>query len=277
VNIQFGCILSFGSSVDIDLPPCRRLTQIWLGDEDDGISFSIDRSPEWLKEYVKNKEPLELPEESNTFEFFPIPEHELPLLRLWLDVSPDTFPIDQSEIKEDSNESNVSEEEEQTACEEDDNNFIQLNNDFQEAADSMLQSLLTKESIDIDQIRSEYVSLKNSKNAEHIDCAAALFIKICEIWDIDKIEEGVRALNSLLSSFLSDEEEQEDFLFWWQGYCSNPKFPQRKELFIKGLIVLYQKSILTDVAFDKWADEQDDCNDYQKALFELYENTDFDQ
>ncbi|OHT04037.1 hypothetical protein TRFO_28532 [Tritrichomonas foetus] len=266
VSIDFGCICSFSITIDIDLPPCRRLTGTMTEDGDNEESFRADNAPEWLKNYVHDKEPLPLSDEGNAFEFVPIPEHEYPLLRMWNKLDKDHFPIDPSEIVSDQpNNRIVEEEEEETNT--DDDEFIQLDDDFQEAAADLLASLIQAE-VDSDQIRSEYVSLKNSKNAEHIDCGVAIMIAITEHWSLNELSQGFELFNDLLSSFLSDVDTQEDFLFWWQSYCA--KNVQRMNLFTEGMKLLMSNEIISDDALDKWGDEQDDCNAAQNRLFDLY-------
>ncbi|KAH0788835.1 translation initiation factor eIF-2B subunit epsilon [Histomonas meleagridis] len=275
VNISFGCILSFESIVDVDLPPCRRLTILCSQEEEDGEGFGfVEHAPKWLKDYVNEKEPLDLPEESYTYEFIPYAEHELPLLRMWLQIDHDTFPVDESVIAYDNDMKHKNNDdlmdEEEVIEESDDGEIVALNKDFQEDASSLLKSILNADSnIDIDQLRSEFVSLKNSKYAEHIDCAVALMLAIVEHWGKDLIE-GIDLLGSLLKSFLNDIDEQQDFLFWWQSYCAKTA---QKDLFMMGLKPLVNKGIITYDALDKWADEQDDCNEQQKELYDIYTET----
>ena len=264
VTIDFGSILSFSITVDIDLPPCRRLVAPFVNTAENEDKFRIDNSPEWLKRYVNNKEPLPLLEDSNAYEYTPVPEHELPLLRMWNKLDKDHFPIDPSEIVNDEPDRRNIEEDEESS---DESDFIRLDDTFQKAAAELLNTLIKSKAAS-DQIKQEYISLKNSNNAEHIDCAAGIMIAIITNWSIDDLSQGFDLLSDILQSFLSDIENQEDFLFWWQSYCA--KSQQRTDLFIEGLKLLISNQIITDDALDQWSDEQDDCNDAQNKLFELY-------
>ncbi|OHT00334.1 hypothetical protein TRFO_08002 [Tritrichomonas foetus] len=271
VKIEFGCILSFNVVVDLDLPPCRRLTG-YIADEDESMNgtFRSETAPEWLKKYVDEKEPLNIEDDANSFEFVPNPEHEFPLLRLWYEISPDTFPIDPSEIdyetigKENEEENKTRE----TSTDENDD-FIQLDAHFQEEAADVLSSLIESD-LDSDQIRSEFVSLKNSEYAEHIDCAVAIMLAINEHWELSSISHGFDLLGEMLASFMSDVDTQEDFLFWFQSFCA--KQQQGVPLFNQGLKILIDRGVVSEDALDKWGDEQYDCTPAQARLFEQYKN-----
>jgi translation initiation factor eIF-2B subunit epsilon len=85
VHIAFGCLISFSSRVETDLPPCRRVGQ--------AIDFPAGREPwvsdfapvrPWLKAYLEERPPLDMPKSSGTIEYeLYSEEHELPLLRMW--------------------------------------------------------------------------------------------------------------------------------------------------------------------------------------------------
>ncbi|KAK8839377.1 Translation initiation factor eIF-2B subunit epsilon [Tritrichomonas musculus] len=116
VKVNFGCVLSFNVIVDVDLPPCRRLTGYEIGDNNEKeIEFRADVAPKWLKNYIKNKKPLPS-SECSYFEYRPSTESEIPFLHLWRKLSPDTFPIDIENIEK---EDEVQEDEDDDEEEED--------------------------------------------------------------------------------------------------------------------------------------------------------------
>ena len=276
VTVGFGSILSFSVCLSCNLPPCRRLTQ-YFGEEDDDVP--LDDSPEWLKEYVNNKPEIELPMDDQSYEYVPaLSKQELPLLRMWYELSPEDFPVDVKEIVTKAAVSNDGlEEEEEAVTDDQDDDFVQLDLDFQEDASELLKSLCENH-IDMEQFESEFFSLKNSKNASHVDCAAAIWLQIAEHYGSGNLEQGLDFLGDLLKSFLdptiSDrslriEEIQVDFLFWWQCWCAK-MLEKRKAMFAEGVEVLLARSILKESSVAEWSDQQDDCNDQQREVFESY-------
>ena len=276
VTIGFGAILSFAVNVSGNLPPCRRLTQYFGEEDDDGPP---DNGPEWLKEYVNNKPGIELPMDDQTYEWVPaLSKQELPLLRMWYELSPEDFPVDVKEIVTKAVVSNdLLEEEEEAETDDQDDDFVQLDQDFQDDASDLLKSLLETDG-DIEQLESEFFSLKNSKNASHVDCAAAIMLQIAEHWGAGNLEQGLDFLGDLLKSFLDPnvtdrslrvEEIQVDFLFWWQCWCAKV-VAKRKAMFAEGVELLLARSILKDSSVTEWSDQQDDCNEQQREVFEYY-------
>ena len=138
-------------------------------------------------------------------------------------MHPETFPIQLSEILFRPEESQIRHrsdgEEEDNSSAPEDEEIVPLNEKFQNQAREMLSNLL-KNTSDIDQINPEYISLKNSNNAEHIDCAVALIIAIFDHYPLNHIEDGFTLFGSMLSSFLAELSVQEDMLFWLQCYCA---------------------------------------------------------
>lgn len=113
IIIKFGCVVSFNAIVDVDLPPCRRLTGYEIGENniENEIEFRAE-PPKWLKCYIKNKTPIPL-SEVNYFEYKPCTDSEIPFLHLWHSISPDTFPIDMSKIESEEQENVVVDDEEE--------------------------------------------------------------------------------------------------------------------------------------------------------------------
>lgn len=278
-TVSFGCILSFGVTSYLDLPPCTRLTQFCGGDEEE-LAHNV---PEWLSEYVNNKAGVDIPEDVGTYEFVPYPEQELPLLKMWYELSPENFPIDASTLTaktdgDDGEDDNAQwnsglDEEEQDSSE-----FVRLDDDFQAEAVELLTGLLEKDEIDIEQFRSEFVAFRNSKNASEIDCTVALILQIIRHWGPGNVEEGIKQLRDLLRSFMAPGdvqlesnslEVQQDFLFWWQSYCAKD-IPRRKALFVEVLKSLSSEGLLNSKAVRSWSEEQEDCNEREKELFEFY-------
>lgn len=272
IKINFGCILSFNTIDSIDLPPCRRLSGDFNNDHEREVSFRTDVAPQWLKDYIKNRKPLPEGNDNDYFEYTPRPEAEFPLLRLWYQLSPDTFPIDISQIEIDyketgpRNQRNDNEEEEY--MDSDGSDFITLNHDFQKEASKILDGLISNGS-DFDQIQSEFVVFKNSKYADPLNCAASIAISIIDNWPND-FHAGFNVLGKLLCSFFSDIETQEDFLFWWQGHCA--KSQQRTSIFCEGLKLLIDNGAISHEALDSWESQQEDSNEAQLRLFNKYKS-----
>ena len=59
--------------------------------------------------------------------------------------------------------------------------------------------------------------------SESIDCAIAIILAISKYWNINELGKGINFLEPLLCSFLTDEDNQEDFLFWWQEFTTKSK------------------------------------------------------
>lgn len=282
VTISFGCIVSFNSNVDIDLPPCRRLTS-QSSEYDDECPIE-DNSPDWLNRYVQEREYLALPEDSTTIEYVPTPMHEIPLLKMWLEISPEEFPIDYNEIQldhteqipEDEIELEEEEEEEELFKFKDDDEFIILNVEFQAAAKDLLNTLIDN-LVDSSQTKSEFISLKNSMNVDLVDCAVSIMLAISTHWPLDEIQDPSDLknypllnflINDMMKSFLEQSEEQIDFLFWWQSYCA--KTSSRNSLFVDGLKILTSTEIISYESLNEWQDEQEDCTEAQKKLYQTY-------
>ncbi len=136
-----------------------------------------------------------------------------------------------------------------------------------------MKQFLDGDSVDLEQLRSEYVALCRTKSAENIDAAAAIMTEICSRWGEGKINEGMDMLGSIMGMFLQDEETQADFLFWWQEWCAKD-MEERKALFVEGLNIVVSAKIIKDSAIESWSGEQEDCNEQQRHLMELYEAED---
>lgn len=298
VSIDFGCILSFGISCEIDLPPCRRLT---TSTEEVEVEYSNEYEPEWLAQYVDDKEPLQFPDDTNAFEFFPLPIHEYPLLKMWYKLDQAHFPIDKSAIQnsdeedetnensenEDfkenltkdgyinnngrSEEDHSSEEEHHSDSESGSGDFIYLNQEFQSKAAKLLDSLI-KANKTQDKIMIEFMLFNIKEDVEHIDSAVSVMLAIKDHWTVDELEKGFKLLGDQLKPFLADTDTQVDFLFWWQSYCAKEQI--RNKLFIKALKTLISLKYISQGAIDKWSGEQYDCNAAQNKLFELYSKSD---
>lgn len=273
IKISFGCILSFNVTDDINLTPCRRLAGNITEETTKEESFKQDFVPQWLKDYIENREPLTLQDGSEFFEYKPSPESEFSMLRLWYQLSPDTFPIDISLIEIDyhgtgqRNQRNDDEEEEDAYSDGDD--FVSLEQDFQKEAVKILDNLI-KNGSDIDQIQSEFVVFKNSKYADLLNCAAAVAMAIAEHWSASDFTNGFNYIGKILCSFLSDIETQEDFLFWWQGYCA--KSQQKNAYFLQCIKLLVEKGALSHEALESWESQQEDSNEAQLRLYEQYKS-----
>lgn len=276
VTIEFGCLISFGIDVKINLPPCSRLTgQPYSGDdEDEGFDAKVDNSPKWLREYVQNKRALELTEDDQAYEYtISRPEEELPLLKMWLDMKTNRkFPIDEriivQQMKEEAHNFKYYEEDEEETDIDDDDVIVLLDKKFQKDAIELL-TILFNNQVPLDQITSEYISLKNSNNAEHIDCAAAL-LTACAMHYNNSIGDGIDFINDLLSQFVQEEDEQEDLLFCWQTYCA--KSQNRQAMFIECIRQLLFYNVISERAIELWSSEQDDLSPAQQKLCEQYKN-----
>jgi carbonic anhydrase/acetyltransferase-like protein (isoleucine patch superfamily) len=310
VTIQFGCIVSFNCEVFMDLPPCRRLTVnegllpngLFQTVESDG--FAEYECPCWLRHYIRDKVPLDLDEdrclETGTQEFIPTPSHEIPLLRMWLELNHDDFPIDEIDIlndpgsesenfddsfapdeeeekdedekkdeeeeddkKKDGEESNEDEDDEDQEC------MIRTNDRFQTNAHEIIVKSLERDENDISSIIQEVVSLKNTTNASNIDVSISFVHGIIDHFGIDRYEEGIELFEDKLYTFLEERNDQIDLVFWWQWYCSRDE-ANRTELFIKVLQTLSDEDIVTEEAMDDWLDQQEDSTRTQLRLFKAF-------
>lgn len=269
VKIEFGCIISFKSVVDGDLPPCRRLTSRKIGDNNEKeVEFRADVVPDWLKNYIHNKTPLKLTNNNNScFEYVPCPESEIPSLYLWYQISPNSFPIDISIINNDDYEIENNEEKEINMKSYESEFLISLDTKFLEEAKDLLSNLLNN-STNIDQIYSEFVIFKNAKYAENIDCAISIVLAISKHWPITELKDGFSFLKKLFNVFLSDVENQENLLFWWQEYCA--KSQKRTDLFNHGLDSFIELGSVSNQAIECWKSEQEECNEAQLNLLKQY-------
>lgn len=301
VSIDFGCLLSFGISCEIDLPPCRRLT---MSTEEVEMDYYNENEPDWLVQYVDEKEPLQFPDNANAFEFFPVPIHEYPLLKMWYKLDPNHFPIDESiltdknneleesKYNEDSDNENENDDfqkggftnnerfdyginnnssEEELNSDSDSENFIDLNQQFQKKAANLLDSLI-RSNTKQDKIMIEFMMFNIKEDVEHIDSAVAVMLAIKDHWTVEDLESGFKLLGDQIKPFLDNTDTQVDFLFWWQSYCA--KKQQRNKLFIKGLQNLISLNYINQNALDKWSGEQYECNAAQNKLFDLYSKQD---
>jgi translation initiation factor eIF-2B subunit epsilon len=306
VTIQFGSIVSFNCEVFMDLPPCRRLTVnegllpngLFQSAESD--TFSSDESPCWLRHYIRDKVPLDLDEErcqeTGTQEFIPTPSHEIPLLRMWLELNHDEFPIDEISILNDpGSESNDEDasfnqeeedikndeeedvekkadgEEDSKECEEDEDQecMIRTNERFQTNAHEIIIKSLDRDEGDISGIIQEVVSLKNTTNASNIDVSIAFIHGLVDHFGLEKCEEGIELFEDKLYTFLEERYDQVDLVFWWQWYCATDE-ANRKDLFIKVLQKLSDEDIVTEEAMDEWLDQQEDSTRAQIRLYKAF-------
>lgn len=267
VKVDFGCIISFKSIIDNNITPCRRITARKIGDNNEKeVEFREDSAPEWLKNYVQNKTPLQL-KNNMCFEYIPCPESEIPSLYLWYEISPKSFPIDISKIDEKDQIKERSKEEEENIKSYESEFLISLNTRFLEEAKEFLSGLLN-DSIPIDQINTEFIIYKNSKYAENIECAISILLAISKHWSLSEIQNGFKFLKDLLNLFLSDVENQENLLFWWQEYCA--KSQKRTDLFNHGLNSFIEIGSISNQAIKSWESEQEECDEAQLNLFKQY-------
>lgn len=307
VTIQFGCIVSFNCQVFMDLPPCRRLTVnegllpngLFENSESDG--FAEFECPCWLRHYIRDKVPLDLDEdrclETGTQEFIPTPSHEIPLLRMWLELDHDGFPIDEIDILNDpgsesengDSDFNSGEEEEKKNEEEEDDKkkddqenkeeedkneedqecMIRTNERFQTNAHEIIVKSLERDENDISSIIQEVVSLKNTTNASNIDVSIAFIHGIVDHFGIERCEEGIEIFEEKLYTFLEERYDQVDLVFWWQWYCAKDE-ANKTELFIKVLQILSDEDIVTEEAMDEWLEQQEDSTKAQLRLYEAF-------
>lgn len=137
---------------------------------------------------------------------------------------------------------------------------------IKEAQDLLLN--IFKNSMDYDQISLEFICFKNSENPENIDCAIAIILAISKYWQTNDLKKGIDLLQPLLRAFLPDEDNQEDFLFWWQEYCA--KSNEKVNVFVNVLNLLDELDILSYQSFDNWEQQQDECDKMQTHLFTNY-------
>jgi len=276
ITISFGCVISFQCVVDSDLPPCRRLTT-QPGLYPDGLFHSNDPMGTeslypWLDAYIESKEEVYPQNNQNTHEFFVEPKQDLPQLRLWFELSHSDFPIDLDDVFNEQSAQIIEFDEDGKDDMEpegsEDDNFVQLDAEYQASAKALFTAIMESEKIDINQFRTEFIALKNTKNASHLDCATAIILAVCEHYDPSEIEGALDTFVQFLYDFLQDREDQEDFLFWWQGYCA--KDVSNKDMYISVLKKLIDDDIVEEASVESWKEQQDDCTERQKALFEAY-------
>ena len=278
VKIQFGNIFSFNLEVDKDIPPCRRLTRYEIEDNNENeIEFRSYDVPQWLEDYIHDKTPIPLSDDDKYIEYIPCPESEIPSLYLWYKLSPNTFPIDLSNLDNNEKENENNEEDENKQLYQSDI-LPDLNLDFINEAVQFLSNLF-KDSIKSDQIRSEFVILKNSKNAEYfensnkvenIDCAVSIAVAISKYYSIAELKEGFSYLDDLFKLFLYDIDNQENFLYWWQEYCAESQ--KGSDLFNHGLDSFIELGFVSDAALNEWGSEQEDSSEAQLNLLNQYRN-----
>jgi translation initiation factor eIF-2B subunit epsilon len=277
VHIAFGCLLSFECCCDRDLPPCRRLATYQFDEE---TQHFRDRQPlPWLTEYLSHRDPVEFSDDdSSLLEISPMPiEHEIPLLRMWLELGQPDFPIDPGQILPSEPPPRDDEEEQHSAeeCQSEDeanapdHDAVNLSEEFQHDAASLLDALLGAQQVNVEQVTTEFVSLEKAQNPTHIDCAVALWTGIQRRWGPDELDVGVETLVSLVASFLAEVDDQVDFLFWWQ--CEAAKNPDQDKTFLEGINLMKVHRLVSREALRTWKSEQEDLTERQNALFALYE------
>ena len=299
ITIQFGCIISFNCQVSTDLPPCRRLT-VNADLLPNGFFHNPDRvssandipdAKAWLKRYIRNREPLILDEEggdedyyaTGTVEFVPCPAHELPLLKMWREQSLE-FPVDDEEIILDDEYDNPdtseeehydspfnSDKEDASPDEEDENSkcMIDYNEVYVSNAIEIIKSCLERDSHNIKPIFDELSPLKNTLKASSLDVGIALIHGILAFFGLDRFQEGIELFSDRLFQFLEENEDQLDFVFYWQWYCSQDE-AERTTTFVKVLQVLADEDVISEDSMDQWLEEQEDSTPAQLRLFNAY-------
>jgi translation initiation factor eIF-2B subunit epsilon len=265
VRIGFGSMLSFYSHVAVDTPPCIRVSQPVDTDESALPRFRERAHIQWLADYLERKPGFEPDPNGETVEYIlPAAEsyHELPLLRLWLQLGRPDFPISREAIVDESPEmqKTTSDSVEQS---DDERPTLVIDAVFQAEAATLLAPLLGDQ-VDVEQLRTEYISLKNTRNVESLDCAIGLLHAIERHWGVENMVDGVALLQGVLAAFLVKTSDQIDFLFWWLEECAKKKGGAgmtNADLFIETVQDFLTRGIIADGGMAAWQAEVDETKD----------------
>lgn len=149
--------------------------------------------------------------------------------------------------------------------------LLELNTKFIKEARELILCIL-KNSMNYDQICLEFVCFKNAQNPipENIECAIAIILAILKYFENTDLNKGVNLLQPLLRVFLVNDDNQEDFLFWWQEYCA--KLKEKDKIFTDVLNLFDELEILSDESLSNWEQQQDECDESQLRLFNNYQS-----
>lgn len=276
VKISFGCIISFNCIVDKDLPRCRRVTSkssldpkgFLIEDEYTANFQEAEHIPNWLLTYINSREELPDSDDSSTFEYVPFPLSEIPLLQLWYYLSPDDFPIEIQDIIDDTqNEVATSSTKD---IEEEESNPFSLDLAFQSDAIQFLISCL-ENGTELVMLQKEFQALMSTReHLEQLDRSAAVIQAIFGFYDKEEIFQGLDFFSELLIEYLPAEEEQVDFLLWFQCYMASSS--ERFSQFVPFMKQLVDSDYIQKNALDEWGNQQEDSSPLQLQLYKNFKD-----